>query len=242
MRKATFPLALLVVLAACGSSGNGGGPSSTVNGSTSGGSTSGGSTSGGTTTGAGATSRPGASSGAPNLSTLNSIYDYLVGKTFVETGADIPPFPYGWDENANNDGSASGGACFNKQSLQFTTMPGTWALTQTFGTLTGAVVDGSAGTCDTSTAAGSPVGPAADVFSLQNLQGSGACFDIDVTIAAESGRGTISSDGKTMSLELYHHTLYPSGHRCANGAVGGTGVALNGTPFTGNAVQVWRLQ
>ena len=241
MRTTPFSLTVLVVLHAAACGGNGGGPSSSGNGSSNA-SSSRGSTSGGSTSGAGSSRPGGTSSGTPVLGNLNSIYDYLVGKTFVETGADIPPFPYGWDQNANHDGSASGGACFTKQTLQFTTMPGTWSLTQTFGTLTGAVVDGSAGTCDTSTPAGAPVGPTADVFTLQNLQGNATCFDIDVSAADLSGRGAISSDGKTMSLELYHHTLYPSGHRCANGAVGAAGVELGGVGFSGNAVQVWRLQ
>jgi hypothetical protein len=247
--RTVFPLAPLAFLAltnivACGGGSNGGPSSngSSTSGGSSGGSTSGGSTSGGSTSGGGSSVSGSTSSGAPYLNNLSAIYNYLVGKTYIETGADIPAFPYGWDANANNNGSPNGGACFNEQTLQFTSLAGDWSLTQTPGTLTGAVVDGSAGTCDTATAGGSPTTPMADTYTLSNLHGSAVCFDIDVSAADESGRGDLSADGKTLTLELYHNSLNPSGHRCADGSVGFTGVMFGSTPFTGNALQVWKQQ
>lgn len=70
-----------------------------------------------------------------------------------------------------------------------------------------------------------------------------SCFDVSVTFNALAweGRGTFSADGHTLSLELYFRNQ-ASGYRCENGAVGSATVQLNGTPFTGNAVQVFTVE
>ena len=79
---------------------------------------------------------------------------------------------------------------------------------------------------------------------ITNVQGNATCFDIDVTYpnTENSGRGSISADGKTVSLEFYYAGQV-TGDTCADGAVGAHTVTVNGGgPFTGNAVQVYRIQ
>ncbi len=92
---------------------------------------------------------------------------------------------------------------------------------------------GTTATCDN----GAVSGTTSQMSSLpiSDVQGNGSCFDFG------KNRGSISPDGKTVSLEIYT-TSSISGDTCADGAVGAHTVTLNGTPFTGNAAQVYRIQ
>jgi hypothetical protein len=66
--------------------------------------------------------------------------------------------------------------------------------------------------------------------TLRHVQGNATCFDITVASAiyyggvgeATPGRGSISADGKTLSLELYV-AGQATGATCADGAVGSSG-------------------
>jgi hypothetical protein len=161
------------------------------------------------------------------LNTPAAIYAYLDGKTMVMTGADIPRYPGGTSENDN-------GYCFNTVTVQITSS-GAWNVIYTPGTL-------SSDTCDNSVVSGAPFtlpgGPT--IPTISNVQGNAVCFD--VSSSGQSGRGTITQDGKTVSLELYNLTNSPTNDACENGAVGSGGVALDGIAFTGDAVQVFRVQ
>jgi hypothetical protein len=178
----------------------------------------------------------------PNLTSPAGIYGYLEGKTFVQTGADIPPYPNGLNENVNNDGSPAGGACDNAFTLQFASTSGSWTVNGELGTLVGAPNIGDVGVCDKNMISG-PVGPFTSSFVVANIIGDASCFDIDMGSPLTAvGRASISQDAKTLSWEIYEVTLGASSARCADGPVGASGVTLMGSAFTGNAVQVWRLQ
>jgi len=163
----------------------------------------------------------------------------------VETGADIPTYLFGLNENVNNGAATQ---CVDNYTFQIiagaSTASDTWNCTYLVGTLNGATTAGSTGTCDNT--AISSNGSTSDSVAISNVQGNGTCFDVDAfngnSTINWSGRGSISADGKTVSLEVYLVSLKPTGDRCANGGVGATGVSLNGTAFTGNDVQVYRVQ
>lgn len=182
----------------------------------------------------------GASSGSSAslmLSSPAAINAYLEGKTMVMTGADIPPYPLGYNENVNY-GTAT--QCWDKITIQ-TGSSSLWRVTFVLGTLDGAAATAATGVCDNKTPSGSPF-VATGSIAIANVQGSATCFDLDASsLNSSSGRGSISADGKTVSLELYINGQ-ASGDTCADGAVGSRGVTLNGKPFTANAVQVYRIQ
>ncbi len=180
----------------------------------------------------------GSSNNTVTLTSASAINTYLEGKTMVMAGSDIPADPDGYDENTNY-GSAT--QCYNKSTIQI--LSGTWNVTSVLGTLNGAASSGATGTCDTTTPSGSPLMFSSTAVDIENVQGNATCFDITVTYAgfAQDGRGTISADGKTVELELYF-SGQATGDKCANGAVGASGVQLNGAAFTGNAVQTYRVQ
>ncbi len=193
--------------------------------------------SGGSTEGASSDSSSSSSSGSSSgstpdgsaltLDTPDAIDAYLDGKTMVMTGADIPPDLVGVNENT--------GQCWNKIAVQISSSD-VWSVTFVPGTLSG--------TCDHSSVSGSPV-TVMDSYAITNVQGNAACFDLSSrsmgTALNNSGRGSISPDGKMLSAELYVKGQ-ATGDTCADGPVGSHTVILNGTPFTGNAVQVYRIQ
>ncbi len=181
----------------------------------------------------------GSGTSAPTLNTAAAINAYLDGKTLVMTGADIPPYPNGFNENTNY-GSAT--QCYNKSTISI--LSGVWTVTSILGTLNGAASTGATGTCDTSTplAGASPLTFTSTGIAISNVVGNATCFDIAATYSgfAQEGRGAISADGKTVTLELYFSGQV-SGDHCANGAIG-SGVTLNGSAFTMNAEQVYVVQ
>jgi hypothetical protein len=162
---------------------------------------------------------------ALTLNTRTAINAYLEGKTMVMTGSDIPSDPVGASESA--------GYCWNKVTIQIVS-PTDWTVTFVDATKNGS-------TCDNTVVSGGST--LQGVPMITNVQGNATCFDVDVALggAVDSGRGSISTDGKTLSLEFYIKGQ-ATGATCADGAVGAHTVTLNGTPFTGNAVQVYRIQ
>ncbi len=173
----------------------------------------------------------------PTLTTAAAITTYLNGKTMLMTGADIPTHPNGFNQNVNYGASTQ---CYKSTSISIAA--GTWNVTSQLGTLNGAPTVGSVGTCDNATAFGSPLTFSSTTVAISNVAGNGTCFDIDVTYTGftQAGRGAFSADGKTVRLELFFGAQ-ATHNRCADGAVGATGVILNTVAFTGNAVQTYRL-
>jgi len=57
----------------------------------------------------------------------------------------------------------------------------------------------------------------------------------------QEGRAKFSADGLTMTLEIFF-AGQTTGADCASGDVGSGGIVRNGAAFTGNALQVYRLQ
>lgn len=174
---------------------------------------------------------------APSLTTAAAINTFLDGKTMVMTGADIPPFPNGYNENINYGAATQ---CYNKSTISI--LSGTWNVTSLLGTLNGAATAGSTGTCDNTTVSGSPQTFASTTVAISSVEGNATCFDIVVTYPgfAQEGRGEISADGKTVTLELYFSGQVTGDH-CATGAVG-SGVTLNSAAFSSNANQVYAIQ
>ena len=186
-----------------------------------------------------------ADAGALDLSTGAKIMTALEGKTMVMTGADIPTDPLGFNANINY-GLAT--QCYNRVSIK--TLGGNFAVTTNLGTLhpggDGGV--GIVGSCDTSTAAGAPLEFTTSAVLIENVKNNGECYDITTTYTgfSQEGRGKISPDGKTVTLELYSSGK-ATGIRCVNGDPGATGVTLVlspslSIPFTGDSKQVYRVQ
>ena len=71
---------------------------------------------------------------------------------------------------------------------------------------------------------------------IENVKADASCFDVsfDYGTFKQPGRGNVSADGKTLTLELYCETQ-ASGANCASGAVGSQTVTLNKAAFSGNA-------
>jgi hypothetical protein len=68
---------------------------------------------------------------------------------------------------------------------------------------------------------------------------------VNYTGFSQEGRGSLSADGSTLTLELFFASQ-AANHRCAAGNPGTAGVTLTTTagtqPFTGNAQQVYLRQ
>lgn len=180
-----------------------------------------------------------------DLSDGTKVLGFLEGKTMVMEGADIPAYPNGFSENVNF-GSVT--QCYHKTTIQ--TLDHNFNVATQFGTLQNAPTLYSVGTCDRTTVAGNQSFTSTAVL-VDNVQNNADCFDITATYTgfSQEGRGKISADGKTVTLELYFPTK-AAGYRCVNGAVGSGSLAVTAqadggtatTPFTGNAQQVYRVQ
>lgn len=187
-------------------------------------------------TGGSASSSSSSSGTASNpYDTADKINAYLDGKTLTMAGADIPSHPNGFDENVNF-GQAT--QCYNKTVM--TPAAQAWHVVSTLGTLNNAPNTGDTGTCDNATA-GVEVAFDSTAILVENV--SATCFDFTATYVGfgQEGRGSISADGKTVKLELFF-SGQATGHRCADGAVGATGVMIKGAAFSGNAVQTYQVK
>jgi hypothetical protein len=175
---------------------------------------------------------------APTLTTSTQINAFLDGKTMVMTGSDIPQYPNGFNENVNY---ATYTQCYNKTTIQIES--GVWNVTSILGTLVANADGGADGTCENNTPSGSPQMFSSTGVAISNVVGNATCFDLSVTYNgfAQEGRGAISADGKTVTLELYFSGQVTGDH-CATGALG-TDVTLNGATFNGaQAEQVYVIQ
>ncbi len=178
------------------------------------------------------------SDSTPTLTSASAISTYLDGKTWVMTGDDLAPFPLGYNPNMNLGAATQ---CIKRTQLAISA--GTWNVTTQLGTLNGAPAVLDVGTCDHTLQAGSDLAfPSTNVL-VENVQGNGECFDVTITYTGftQEGRGRFSADGRTMDLQLYFATQ-ATGHRCADGAVGGA-VTFKGTAnYAFDSVQTYRLQ
>lgn len=185
-----------------------------------------------------ATDAGGADAGppGPRFTSREEIMAHLEGKTLLMTGANVPSHPHGFDEDVNYGSSTQ---CF--QSVTKQVSAGTFQETAVMGTLRNASNIGGRGECDHDTAS-STLNVTATSVIIENVQADGSCFDALVTYPSfqTRGRGRMSQDGLTLSLEVFFASQ-TTGHRCADGELGARTVTLNGQPFTGDAVQVYTL-
>ncbi|APR75172.1 putative lipoprotein [Minicystis rosea] len=227
LSAALVSLAFVSALAACSDDGSGGtgGAGGSPSSSSSSGSTS------SSTTGTGGT---GGSASNP-YDTADKINTYLDGKTLTMSGADIPTDPNGYNENVNF-GQAS--QCY--ASVVMTPTAAMWHVDSTLGTLNDAPNTGDKGTCDHGTP-GQKLSFDSTAILIENVTAD--CFDFTATYVgfSQEGRGQIAADGKTLKLELFFGGQ-ATGHRCGDGAVGAKTVKIKGADFTGNAVQVYKVQ
>ncbi|MFO0728479.1 MAG: hypothetical protein U1E65_32180 [Myxococcota bacterium] len=173
----------------------------------------------------------------PRFDSVEKILVYLEGKTLLEVGASMPPYPFGLSENVNN-GPAS--TCFT--SITIHVQGGVLHNQTVLAQISGAPNQGDTGVCVHS----SPqqmVQYDSTSFAITHLRGNGACFDIDAsyTILGTEGRGRIAADGSSMDLEIFY-AGQATHHRCADGDVGTVGVVVSGVPLAGNAVQHFDLR
>ncbi len=175
----------------------------------------------------------------PKYNTAAKLNAALVGKTLVMTGADVPSHPNGYDEDVNY-GQAT--QCYKSVTMKVEGEQ-LYKVTSALGTLRDAPKVLDRGTCDHDAVSGQLEFTSTTVL-LENVKDDGTCFDVTYTFpggVVQEGRGVLSQDGKTLKLELFF-TTQATGHRCASGAPGASGVTLQGKPFTGNAVQTYTLQ
>lgn len=181
-----------------------------------------------------------------DLSDGTKVLGFLEGKTMVMEGDDIPAYPNGYSEKMNL-GSAT--QCYHKTTIQ--TLDHNFTVTSQLGTLQNAPTLYAVGTCDRTTVSTTLSPFTSTAVLIDNVQNNADCFDITATYTgfSQEGRGKISADGKTVTMELYF-TGKAANHRCASGAVGSGSLAVTAqadggvatTPFTGNAQQVYRVQ
>ncbi|MFO0728966.1 MAG: hypothetical protein U1E65_34620 [Myxococcota bacterium] len=172
------------------------------------------------------------------LTTGAEVMNLLEGKKLLMDQTHVPSHPNGYDEDLNY-GSAT--QCIH--SVEMDVMSGAIAVTTSLATLRDAPHSGDHGSCDRAAPLGSEVAFTTTAVLIENVKDGGDCFDITLTYAGfgQEGRGKISEDQRTVSLELFFRDQ-AVGHRCQSGAVGAPSVTLNQTPFTGDAVQVYAIQ
>ena len=173
----------------------------------------------------------------PQLTTASQIQTWMNGKTFVMTGANIPSHPNGINED-QNAGQAT--QCYVRVTM--TGANNNVTVNSQLGTLENAPNVLDIGTCNHTTQSGTAMFTSNTVL-VENVMGNAQCFDFTATYTgfSQEGRGKISPDGTTLTLELFF-AGQATGHRCANGAVGSATVMRLGAPFTGNAQQVYMVQ
>lgn len=174
----------------------------------------------------------------PKFDTEGHIRTWLDGKKLLMEGANIPSHPNGLDEDVNY-GSAT--QCYTK--VEMVVANNNFQVTSTLGTLKNAPAVGNKGECDHATANGSPLSFTSTVSLIENVKADASCFDITITYTGfkQVGRGSLSEDGKTLTLELFFEGA-ASGANCAAGAVGSGNITLkSGAAFTGDARQIYTV-
>lgn len=176
-----------------------------------------------------------------SLATSAEIKAFLEGKTLTMEGANIPTHPNGYNENVN---LAQATQCYNKTVI--TIGADVWHVASNIGTLNGAATAGAVGTCDRTTVSKTASFDSLTT-SIANVEGNGTCFDLTVTYTgfSQEGRAAFNADASQLTMELFFGGQ-ASGHRCADGDVGASGVTLTvggvASAFTGNAKQVYVIK
>lgn len=180
---------------------------------------------------------PPADGGGHPYGTAAAINAYLDGKTAVMEGSNIPSHPMGYDENTNYGAATQ---CYKKTTMQIAA--GVYTVASEMGTLENAPNQGDTGTCNHDIQS-NLVNFVSTTALIENVASDGSCFDFTVTYTGfqQEGRGKLSADGKQLVLELYFKDQ-ATGHRCADGEVGASGVTVNGNAFSGDAKQVYVVQ
>jgi hypothetical protein len=122
--------------------------------------------------------------------------------------------------------------CYRKVTM--TVGAGNYTVVSELGTIVAGKCDRSAKKTDASFVSQSAL--------VSNVAADAGCFDFDINYGSfkQEGRGVLSSDRKSLSLELYF-SGQATGHRCADGAVGAKSVTLKGKAFDGNSLQVYAV-
>lgn len=186
---------------------------------------------------------PADSGTAADLTSPTRILAFLDGKTLVMEGDNIPTHPNGFTENFDFGAATQ---CYNKTTI--TVSGGNFSVTSITGTLVGAAPNT---TCNRSMP-GTTVGPfSTNTITINNVNSPRAdCFDVqlDFTGFSQVGRAKFAPDLSQVWMELYFAANSPSGHTCADGAVGpqtgGVTQTIQGNvlPFTGDAVQKFVIE
>lgn len=171
----------------------------------------------------------------PTFNTADNIRTWVEGKKLVMEGANIPSHPNGIDEDVNNGALTQ---CYAK--VEMNVSGGNYAVASTLGTLRDAPAAGDKGTCDHTAPSGNPLTFTTTAVLIEPKDAN--CFNVTFTYPSfkQVGRGSMSADGKTMSLELFFEGA-AVGADCAAGAVGAKTVKIQGADFTGNATQVYTI-
>jgi hypothetical protein len=169
-----------------------------------------------------------------DFSTAALIEAYIDGKPLIMAGEDIPSHPNGYSEDMNF-GQAT--QCYASVTMNFGA--GIFHVVSELGTLENAPQQGDTGECNHDLVL-APVTFDSVSHIIENVTDNGACFDFTVNYGAfgQEGRGRITEG--TVELELYFKDQ-ATGIRCADGLPGAGATALNGAPFAGNALQVFRI-
>jgi hypothetical protein len=163
----------------------------------------------------------------------------------IMEAANIPAYPNGFNENLDLGAYTQ---CYHKVTIA--TLSGAFTVTTEMGQFNKADA-GIVGMCDHSIKSAALTPVVTQGIIIQNIANNGECFDLDVSYGSYSqvGRGKISADGKTFTMELYLPTAKVSANRCADGAVGSKAKQTVGatTPptvvdYTNNSQQVYVLQ
>jgi len=164
-----------------------------------------------------------------DLSTQAKIEAFFEGKVLTMEGEDIPTEPNGFNENLDLGPNTQ---CYNQTLIEF--VPSTFNLTTTTGVLENMMCNRMA--------VGTQLMFSTTSHAISNIQNNGECFDIDFTFNGfgQEGRASINAEGTEVKMELFF-TGQATGHRCADGAVGASGVTLNMAEFAGDAVQVYKV-
>lgn len=173
----------------------------------------------------------------PKFDTADNIRNYFDGKKMLMEGASIPTHPNGFDENLDLGPNSQ---CYNK--VEMTVSGGQFTVNSTAGTLNNVNPTTKVGTCDNATAKGTPLSFSTNAVLIDKVKADATCFDVLFTYTSfkQQGRGSLSADGKTLSLELFFENQ-AVGATCDSGAVGSGGITHLGKPFTGSAVQVYTV-
>ncbi len=171
------------------------------------------------------------------IATGADVMALLEGKTLLMDAAHVPSHPNGYDENVNFGQSSQ---CIH--SVRMDVAGGAMTVTTELARLDNAPGAGDRGQCNRNIAAGGNIAFSTTAVLVENVSSGGGCFDLTLTYMGfgQEGRGSISADQRSVSLELFFRDQ-AVGHRCADGPVGEGSVTLNQEPFTGNAVQVYAI-